>query len=250
MPYLSRLCLNPYSAEALRFFADPYEIHRQLLQVLPAKGSGKPSTGEQPKTAELLFRPEQTPVGPVVLMQTISPPDWASWEFGDRFLSRDPETKHYDPTFTVGQRLSFRLLCQPTERKALATTLRDDGKRLRGPRIALRADEDRLAWLKRKGEASGFRIETAGITYQPWVNSKPLQDKGGAPKESRDETMRRIAAATRQPRKAKHPSTRLGAIRFDGAVQVTDPDALLQAVLQGIGTQKAFGFGLLSLAPA
>jgi len=40
----------------------------------------------------------------------------------------------------------------------------------------------------------------------------------------------------------------LGAVRFDGVLVVTDPHKLREAVANGIGQQKAFGFGLLSLA--
>jgi CRISPR-associated protein Cas6/Cse3/CasE subtype I-E len=44
-------------------------------------------------------------------------------------------------------------------------------------------------------------------------------------------------------------SGRLSAVQFDGVLVVTDPDKLSVAVRNGIGPQKAFGFGLLSLAP-
>ncbi|MFF2818213.1 type I-E CRISPR-associated protein Cas6/Cse3/CasE [Kitasatospora cineracea] len=43
---------------------------------------------------------------------------------------------------------------------------------------------------------------------------------------------------------------RLPAVRFDGTAQITDPDALHEALAAGIGQGKAFGLGLLSLAPA
>ena len=41
---------------------------------------------------------------------------------------------------------------------------------------------------------------------------------------------------------------RLLAVRFDGLLQVTDPDRLRETVRRGIGSGKGFGFGLLSLA--
>jgi CRISPR system Cascade subunit CasE len=39
------------------------------------------------------------------------------------------------------------------------------------------------------------------------------------------------------------------AVQFDGLLQVTDPDHLRESVEGGIGSAKAFGLGLLSLAP-
>lgn len=39
-------------------------------------------------------------------------------------------------------------------------------------------------------------------------------------------------------------------MRYDGTAIVTDPDALAEAVLVGIGRAKSYGAGLLSLARA
>jgi hypothetical protein len=36
---------------------------------------------------------------------------------------------------------------------------------------------------------------------------------------------------------------------FDGVLVCTDPDRLRDAVIEGLGNAKAFGFGLLSLLP-
>lgn len=41
----------------------------------------------------------------------------------------------------------------------------------------------------------------------------------------------------------------LYAVRFEGILTVTDPDTFRTTVATGIGSAKAFGFGLLSLAP-
>jgi len=41
----------------------------------------------------------------------------------------------------------------------------------------------------------------------------------------------------------------LAVAQFDGVLQVTDPSGLLAAVRSGIGHGKAFGLGLISVAP-
>ncbi|MET7903875.1 type I-E CRISPR-associated protein Cas6/Cse3/CasE [Streptomyces anthocyanicus] len=53
-----------------------------------------------------------------------------------------------------------------------------------------------------------------------------------------------------RPRGADAASMRHSLIRYDGTATITDPDALTQALLAGIGRGKAYGAGLLSLAPA
>jgi len=47
---------------------------------------------------------------------------------------------------------------------------------------------------------------------------------------------------------SKQPLT-VYTIQFDGLLKVTAPDKLQQAVAVGIGPSRAFGCGLLSLAP-
>jgi CRISPR-associated protein Cas6/Cse3/CasE subtype I-E len=96
--------------------------------------------------------------------------------------------------------------------------------------------------LRRKGNACGFAIETVGLSLVEWRNTKPLQAKGGAPIEAYQEARRR-AFGPGAPQ-------RLGAVRFDGVLVVTDLDRFTKAVAAGIGPFKAFGFGLLSVARA
>ena len=80
----------------------------------------------------------------------------------------------------------------------------------------------------RKAEAGGFRMLS--------VNSVAEGKIGGDVRTD-------VTART------THNLTLL-AVRFDGVLQVTDPDQLVEAVRHGIGSAKGFGFGLLSLAPA
>jgi CRISPR system Cascade subunit CasE len=241
--YLSRLRLNPLFAPALKLAADPYELHRKLLDTLPCMPKPKADTGNQLKTAELLFRVDATDTGPVVLIQSSEKPEWDALELARRALLQwPPQTKPYEPKCTLGQRLAFRLVCQPAVRKSGQFGTKVSGKRLPGPRRACRDDEQRLEWLRRKGNYGGFVIETVGLTLVEWRNTKPLQAKGGAPIEKHEEARRR----------AFGPGfvQRLGAVRFDGLLQVSDPVKFGRTLAAGIGPAKAFGFGLLSIAPA
>lgn len=235
--HLSRLFLNPFYGRSLELAADPYLLHQKLLPTLPCRPREKPRTGEQPKTADLLFRVDETDGGPVVLMQTTEVPDWSCLELAPRALRRPPETKPYSPNFTRGQQLNFRLLCRPMARCSRPFLA---GKRevKRGQRYSIRGEDELIAWLKAQGSGyserpglngfggRGFVVESAGITWVRWFNSKGR--RGG-----------------------ERPWTReaLGAVRFDGTLVVSDPEKFGEAIRRGIGPQKAFGFGLLSVAP-
>ena len=45
-------------------------------------------------------------------------------------------------------------------------------------------------------------------------------------------------------------TVRFLSVRFEGLLQVSDPDRFVGAIRSGIGSAKGFGFGLLSVAPA
>lgn len=117
--------------------------------------------------------------------------------------------KSVGPNLAKGLRLSFRLLARPTRRD------KETGKR-----VSLRGEDSLRAWLDRKSAPAGFHAESVRIREARWRDTK-----GG-------QSSRTIAA-----------------VRFDGVFVVTDADKLSEAVRNGIGPQKAFGFGLLSLAP-
>jgi CRISPR system Cascade subunit CasE len=241
--YISRLCLNPLFAPALRLAADPYELHRKLLETLPCVQSPKPHSGNQPKTADLLFRVDATDCGPVILLQTNVVPDWDALELAPRALRCLPETKERAINCAPGQRLSFRLLCRPSVRKSGQFGLKPNGKRMPGTRTACLDDDQCHSWLRRKAIQGGFVIESVGLSVIDWRNTKRLQDKGGSPVETHEQARKRAFG----PGECQ----RLGAVRFDGILVVTDPvEQFPRSLSQGIGTAKAFGFGLLSVAPA
>ena len=52
----------------------------------------------------------------------------------------------------------------------------------------------------------------------------------------------------RKHRGSRQPVTFEAAL-FDGRLIITDKDSFLNALRQGIGSGKAYGFGLLSIAP-
>jgi CRISPR system Cascade subunit CasE len=215
--YLSRICLNPLHAPAIKLAADPEALHKKLYALLPDREA---TAGDR----QCLFRVDTTESGPVVLLQTVGEPEWDALELAARSLRQPPESKPYDPSCAIGHRLGFRLFAKPSVRKSGDFGQKESGKRRTGPRITCRDDEERLEWLRWKGNDHGFIVESVGLTIlsMPAIKSDlSLRAKGGS----------------------------FTAVRFDGVLVVTDPDKLRQAVASGIGPQKAFGFGLLSLAP-
>lgn len=169
---------------------------------------------EDPKAARPLWRLESTRP-PVVLLQSVVPPDFGRLLDRDGYegyLQAPPESKPYrlPERLEVRQVLRFRLEANPTVTR-------------RGKRHGLRRVEDQLRWLHRQAGKFGFDILGATVSK---VERRSFWKRGsGAP-------------------------IVLQVVRFDGFLEVVDPERLREAMCRGIGHGKALGCGLLSLAPA
>jgi len=220
--YLSRLILNPRSRQVRNELADPYEMHRTVMQAFP---------DELPSDERVLFRVEVQPrTGiPTLLVQSRYRPDWSriTDSSKDYLLNGEvllpgldnPAVKFVNLRLQVGQRLVFRLRANPTVKK------KREGKK-QGRRVGLYREEEQLAWLQRKLESAGARL---------------LQARVGNKAEPRGKLF-----AERNPKNRM----KFLAVQFEGILEVQDPEKLLAAIRAGIGSGKGLGFGLLSLAPA
>lgn len=216
--YLSRLLLNPRSRRVQREMADPYQLHRTIMSAFVA-----------PRAASsVLHRLDiHSRTGQITLLvQSGAPPDWVALASTDYLLPDDPlsdlvnpAVKSIDLSFTPGQRLRFRLCANPTVK-----LVRHDetGARRNSNRVPLVHEDRQLAWLTGKAAQSGFHVLEATITGQ---NRQKGWKRGASP-------------------------LTLLTVQFDGHLQITDADAFQQALAHGIGPARAFGCGLLSLAPA
>ena len=218
--YLSRLILNPRSRRVQRELAEPYEMHRSLMQAFRSDLKA----GEE----RVLFRVDEHPrLGLELLVQSWDKPDWL-WLSGDGapgyllpISEPNPDVKSFEPHPVAGQVLSFRLCANPTKRMGRGAT---EGA---GRRVGLYSEEEQLAWLKRKGDQHGFRLIQAQVSRNGKIeNTDAIHRDDGA------------------------HDLKLLSVQFDGVLQVAAPDLFRKAVETGIGSGKGFGFGLLSLARA
>jgi len=210
--YLSRLILNPRCRQVRRELHSPYELHRTLLRAFPDEEAGGPG--------RVLFRlePLRRHPQPVLLVQSEKEPDWhrARNIWPPDYLAPDTadrkalECKPYNPTFATGQRLYFRLRANPTVKRA-------------GQRLGLLTEQEQAHWLARKGEQGGFQPVSVLIVPEGMVKCRKTSAPDG-------------------------PVLTHYAVTFEGTLRVTDPDRFVETIRQGVGSGKAFGFGLLSVA--
>jgi len=219
MMYLSRLILNPRTRRVQRELANPYELHRTVMRGFPES---------LPSGERVLFRidTDARTGTPTLLVQSHHAPDWCGLAGRTGYLleppalppavGENPAVKAFELTLARGQLLAFRLRANPTVKR-------------QGKRHGLLKEEEQRAWLQRKARQGGFRIIAVTVVQESNTHA---------------------SITSREPEQAgQHHGTFL-AVRFEGTLQVTDPEALWRTVQQGIGSAKGFGFGLLSLAPA
>jgi CRISPR system Cascade subunit CasE len=216
--YLSRLLLNPRSRQVQRDTADPYQLHRTLMKAFVEKRDD----------AGVLHRLDIHPDSgaAVLLVQSSCPPDWTALAEGDYLLPADPFSELDNPAvkavelpLSAGQILNFRLRANPTIKKVRRD---ENGEHLNSNRIPLVHEKKQLGWLQAKATQSGFRVLQASISGH--TEQKGWKQKG------------------------ERPLT-LFTVQFDGRLQITVAAQFQKALAQGIGPGRAFGCGLLSLAP-
>lgn len=240
MPYLSRIWLNPRRSAAQAFLINPQVARASILGCVPA----------QPVTERVLWRLEPEPHTHhrlELLVLTDSRPSWeslveqAGWPGAEQPQAL---TRPYQPLLDQvvrGRQFGFRVKVNPVsstkspdapslaQKERLTATPRP-----RGVRVPQRTAAHQLSWFTDRVERWGFSIASgeAGLpavrlTGRDRLSFRKARDgrSGGAPVVLQTATI-------------------------DGILEVTDPETARRSLLAGIGPGKAYGMGLLTLAPA
>lgn len=148
-----------------------------------------------------------------VLVQSDREPDWAARRGEGLEVVSQYETKRLELSLAGGRQYRFRLRANPTRR--ISQTRK---------RIGVVKEAEQIAWLERKGVGGGFSLDhtTVQVVPEGLVRCTRSMDKDVV----------------------------CHSVRFEGVIAVTDPTSLMSTIHAGIGSGKAFGFGLLSLARA
>jgi len=233
--HLSRLVLNPRSRAVRNDLSDCRSLHRTILSAFP---QAQKEQGGARAEFGLLFRADAEPRSGriTLLVQSSVEPDWSrapkDYLLDDFGELDNPAVKRIDEVYDAlgkGARLRFRLRANPTKRLPLLIENRV-GKE-RGKRVEIFREEDQLAWLARKAGEHGFRLLAARI------NPKVLNARANP--ESKVIGWR----------DRSRPPMKFGSALFDGELEIADAEKFRQTLAGGIGSGKAYGFGLLSIAP-
>ena len=218
MIYLTQLTLNTRCQQVRRDLNAHYEMHRSLLRAFPDHDAGG--------VKRVLFRvePSREDCSPMVLVQSEQEPDWTplvemryARVDGPRsvdFAVERPASSEGTVLIRKDDRLRFRLLANPTVKR--------DGKR-----HGLLQESQQIEWIQRKAASGGFKCEPLDLDVMSVGRYQSCRRNGSS-----------------RSMVSHH------AVRFEGVLRVTEPVTFIETIEVGIGSAKAFGFGLLSIARA
>ncbi|MER7369317.1 type I-E CRISPR-associated protein Cas6/Cse3/CasE [Nonomuraea wenchangensis] len=228
--FLSRLFIDPTSQHFRRDYADIQQMHRTVMSAFPDVDGDTPAR----QAHGVLWRLDPHDRGFLLYVQSHVRPDWSS--LPAYYLAQPHQVRDLQPLFeaiTGGRKFAFRLVANPTRavpRSDKAQLQRAEAGKTQQPRrVALQTPESQIDWLVRQGERHGFVIPS-GRNGRPDVAPHP-------------------ALRTRGKTRTDSPVT-IDHVRYDGHLIITDPARFTVAIRDGIGRAKAYGCGLISLAPA
>ncbi|MCT1996747.1 type I-E CRISPR-associated protein Cas6/Cse3/CasE [Brachybacterium muris] len=219
MTTLSRVPINPQLRQGRRLLTNPQAMHAAVLSCFPQD--------THTDTSRVLWRIDQVEkaftlyiVGPEIPdLRVIT--EQAGWP------SRPGQSTDYVPfldRLMAGQEWRFRLSANPV--KSIPSM---DGSR--GKVVPHVTREQQVNWLVTRAAVHGFEL---------------LGDTGDDAKHhvtvTRSEDLRFRRGESTRP-------VSLRRAQFDGALRVTDAEQLRASLQQGIGRARAYGCGLLTLAP-
>lgn len=158
-----------------------------------------------------LFRVEERPTGFLLYLLSENAPEELDWGHWD--------SKEIAPAFLEHAHYRFQLCANPTRRYVND----GQGKRFEKSKRFVVADPEKLKeWMQAKAGKGGFALDTNQLQVSPPMNQPFYKNQ----------------------KRGNHKR-----VDFEGILSVTDREQFKQTFNQGIGTAKAFGFGLLVLQP-
>lgn len=219
MTYLSRFEFHRGRREARRLLASPRAMHGAVL-------AGFRDPPVRVPERRLLWRVDHDDHRSVLYLVSAEPPDLshlvesAGWLTGPGW-----ETADYSPVLSglvAGQQWRFRLTANPT--RSIRCGDSDDA---RSRRVGHVSAEQQLSWLLGKGQSMG-------VTFGTECDNASIVITG-----------RRLVSF-----RHSGSAISLAIAQFDGGLTVDDPDKLRRTLVSGVGPGKAYGCGLLTLAPS
>lgn len=207
--YLSRIAIDIKKYESMKAMYNFARIHGMIESSFPGERKRK------------LWRIDRLSGEDYLLLLSPDPPKTNNLPEQIGYDNSVWETKSYDgllSRITKDSKWHFRLTANPT------VSIVSKGDK-RGKVKAVTIAHKQREWLKRQGSIKGFYIDdkkpnTFDVVKSEWKTFK----KGGR-------------------------EIQILSVTFEGVLSVTDPETFCNTLTEGIGREKAYGMGLLTVMP-
>lgn len=220
MSYLTRVFLD-YETAAMRRIHDAYDWHQAVWKAFPHLDRQRNDRRDEGTLRFFLTRLDEDHRrgGFRLYILSVTAPVRPPW-CPDHV--ENWESKPVVPAFLGHSRYRFSLRANPTKK---FNPKGPDGLRHgQGKRVPLRELPDLHDWMERKAAVAGFEVEYGTLRITP----------------------RGLQHFAKEKERALGT---VGTVNFEGCLRVLDHVSFKNAFANGIGSAKAFGFGLLLIAP-
>jgi CRISPR system Cascade subunit CasE len=235
--YLTRFRINTARTGARRLLGSPHFMHGAVNMAFPDL---PPRGGEGPR---VLWRVDHHTSGRADLfMVSPSRPDLthlveqAGWPASDESGWTTFAYGEFLNGLTTGDTWAFRLTANPVHHTRKPGESRD----VETKRTAHLNPQNQVRWLLQRQGRAGFEVTRKPI-------DKRLTEHG-----DEHEVIVHTESPLRfrkQGEDASRRAVRLVSVTFDGRLRITDIDAFRHTLTHGLGKAKAYGCGLITLAP-
>lgn len=214
--YLSRLMLNPDLRKTQIALFNPNVFHGALEAVF------KESSDER-----YLWRIDKVQNHLYLMIVSRTLPDFKSLEEQFGYPQTKAESLNYQTFLDKiqnGGTWKFKITCNPTISLSVASSSDESKskKQSRGKVVPVCHLDNQIDWLAEKGLKNGFKIDKESVQL--------IQDK---------------AVSFKKKTSARKVSFQ--SVTLEGLLTVTDADSFREALISGIGREKAFGQGMMTI---
>lgn len=213
--YFTRIEVNANRRAARRVLASPHLLHGAVTSCFPRSVD----------PGRMLWRVDERRNGTFVYLVSAVEPDATGFVEDHGWPRAESwQVRPYRPVLDAvidGRSLHFRLRANPVR-----SVRPEGGERSRGKRVGHVTADQQLSWLQDRAAGWGFAVGGAANSTAQLVERKVWTFPRGGRRVT-------VAMAT-----------------FEGVLTVTDAERLRARLVDGMGPAKAYGCGLMTLAPA
>lgn len=230
--YLCSVGLNPLRRGAQNLLSNPQRMHAAVEGIIPPQRSGR-----------ILWRLERTPHRCELLVLSPDVPsldhlvEQAGWPGNTQAAPRVADMSPLLSKLAIGRQFEFRVTVNPASTtRTLTNASKNQASKLdqspRSIRVGHRTVNHQLAW---------FTSRTTGVSPQWGFTTGKTEETAEVRVVGRE--------YLRFSRARQIASVSLDVATFQGRLTITNVDDFTRALLSGIGKAKAYGCGLLTVAP-